>query len=161
MAEQPGMARQRLHTSWCTAHQPSWSSSFALQRHLLRYDTGIESREQLGQVVHVNAQLRPARLLPYSTDGIAAGHDPPAPPGQLARSASVVMVIQRRAAAASTLVRHGHREPREQLGQVVHVNAQLKPARLLRCSTDGSAAGHGPAAPPDQLTRSASLVLLI
>ena len=53
MPEQPGMTQQRLQTSWYTAHQPSCSSSFALQRHLLRYDTGIESREQLGQVVHV------------------------------------------------------------------------------------------------------------
>ena len=47
MAEQPGTARQRLQTSSYTAHQPCWSSSFALQRHLLRYDTGIESRYQL------------------------------------------------------------------------------------------------------------------
>ena len=47
------------------------------------------------------------------------------------------------------------------LGRVVHVDAQLQRVRLLRCSTDGRAAGHGPAAPPDQLARSASLVLLI
>ena len=93
MTEQPGTAQQRLQTSWCTAHQPSWSSSFALQRHLLRYDTGIESREQLGQVVHVNVQLKPSRLLRYSTDGRAAGHGPAAPPDQLAHSASVVLLI--------------------------------------------------------------------
>ena len=93
MAEQPCMAQQRLQTSWCTAHHSSCSSSFALQRHLLRYDTGIESREQLGQVVHVNAQLKPARLLRCSTDGRAAGHGPAAPPDQLARSASLVLLI--------------------------------------------------------------------
>ena len=95
MAEQPGMAQQRLQTSCYTAHHSSCSSSFALQRHLLRYDTGIESREQLGQVVvvHVNAQLKPSRLLRYSTDGGAAGHGPAAPPDQLAYSASVVLLI--------------------------------------------------------------------
>ena len=93
MAGQPGMTQQRLQASWCTAHHSSCSSSFALQRHLLRYDTGIESREQLGQVVHVNAQLKRARLLRCSTDGRAAGHGPAAPPHQLPRSASVVMVI--------------------------------------------------------------------
>ena len=93
MAEQPGTARQRLHTSWHKAHQSFWSSSFALQRHLLGYGTGIESREQLGQVVHVNAQLKPARLLRCSTDGRAAGHGPAAPPHQLAQSASVILVI--------------------------------------------------------------------
>ena len=63
MAEQPGTTHERLHTSWYTAHQSSWSSSVALQRHLLGYGTGIESREKLGQVVHINAQLKPARLL--------------------------------------------------------------------------------------------------
>ena len=93
MAEQPGTAQQRLQTSWCTVHHSSCSSSFALQRHLLGYDTGIESREQLGQVVHVNVQLKPARLLPYSTNGRAAGHGPAAPPHQLARSASLVLLI--------------------------------------------------------------------
>ena len=93
MAEQPGTAQQRLQTSWYTAHQPSWPSSFALQRHLLRYDTGIESREQLGQVVHVNAQAKPARLLAYTTDGNAAGHGPAATPDQLVHSASLVLVV--------------------------------------------------------------------
>ena len=44
MAEQPGTPRQRLQTSWQAAHHSSWSSSVALQRHLLGYDTGIESR---------------------------------------------------------------------------------------------------------------------
>ena len=93
MAEQPGMAQQRLQTSWHTAHHSAWSSSFALQRHRLGYGTGIGSREQLGQVVHVDAQLKPARLLRCSTDGRAAGHGPAAPPDQLARSASLVLVI--------------------------------------------------------------------
>jgi hypothetical protein len=97
MAEGLFTAQQRLSTSWHAAHHSSWSSSVALQRHLLGYDTGIESREQLGQVVHVNAQLKHARLLQYSTDGMAAGHGPAAPPHKLARSASLVMVIQRRA----------------------------------------------------------------
>ena len=87
------MAHQRLQTSWHTAHHSSCSSSFALQRHLLGYGTGIGSREQLGQVVHVDAQLKPARLLRCSTDGRAAGHGPAAPPDQLARSASLVLVI--------------------------------------------------------------------
>ena len=41
------MAQQRLHTSWQPAHHSSWSSSFALQRHLLSHGTGIESGEQL------------------------------------------------------------------------------------------------------------------
>ena len=93
MAEQPCTARHRLQTSWYAAHQSSCSSSFALQRHLLGYDLGIGSREQLGQVVHVDAQLKPARLLRCSTDGRAAGHGPAAPPDQLARSASLVLLI--------------------------------------------------------------------
>ena len=93
MAEQPGTAQQRLQTSWLAAHHSSCSSSVALQRHLRGYDTGIESREQLGQVVHVNVQAKPARLLAYSTDGRAAGHDPPATPVQLAHSASAVLII--------------------------------------------------------------------
>ena len=63
MAEQPGAAHQRRQTSGHAAQQSSWSSSFALQRHLLGYGTGIESREKLRHVVHVNAQLKPARLL--------------------------------------------------------------------------------------------------
>ena len=87
------MAQQRLHTSWHTAHHSSWSSSFALQRHLLRYDARIERREQLGQVVHVDAQLKPSRLLACSTDGRAAGHDPAATPDQLVHSASLVLLI--------------------------------------------------------------------
>ena len=92
MTEQPGTAPQRLQTSWYTAHQSSRSSSFVLHRRLLRYDTGIERCEQLGQVVHVNAQPKPARLLACSTDGRAAGHGPAAPPDQLVHSASVVHV---------------------------------------------------------------------
>ena len=93
MAAQPGTAQQRLQTSWHAAHQPSWSSSFALQRHLLRYDTGIESREQLGQVAHVNAQAKPSSLLRYSFDGRPAGHGQAAPSDHLARIASVDQVI--------------------------------------------------------------------
>ena len=93
MAEQPGTAQQRLQTSWHAAHHSSWSSSFALQRHLLGYGTGIESREKLGQVVHINAQPKPARLLAWSSDVRAAGHGPTATPDQLASSASLVMVI--------------------------------------------------------------------
>ena len=94
MSEQPGTAQQRLHTSWCTAHHSSCSSSFALQRHLLGYGTGIESREKLGQVVvHVNAQLKPARMLRCSSDVRAAGHGPAATPDQLVHSASLVLVI--------------------------------------------------------------------
>ena len=93
MAEQSGTSRQRLHASWHAAHQSSWSSSFALQRHLLGYGTGIGSREQLGQVVHVNAQAKPARLLAYSTDGSTVAHGLAATPDQLARSASLVLLI--------------------------------------------------------------------
>ena len=93
MAEQPGTAQQRLQTSWCTVHHSSWSSSFALQQHLLGYGTGIESREKLGQVVHVNAQLKPARLLRCTTNGSAAGHGPAATPRQLVHSAPLVLVI--------------------------------------------------------------------
>ena len=113
------------------------------------------------QVVQVDAQLKPARLLWYCIDGSAVGHGPAATPDQLARSASLVMVIQHRAEAASMWVRCGHREPYEQLVQVVHVDAQLKPARLLWYCIDGGAVGHGPAATPDQLARSASLVMVI
>ena len=88
------MAQQRLQTSWQAAHHSSWSSSFALQRHLLGYDTAIESREQLvHMVVHVDAQLKPSRLLACSTDGRAAGHDPAAPPDQLVHSAPLVLVV--------------------------------------------------------------------
>ena len=111
MAEQPGTAQQRLQTSWLAAHHSSCSSSVALQRHLRGDDTGIESRDPLGQVVHVDAQLKPSRLLWCSTDGRAAGHDPAATPDQLAHSASVVLTFWLRAAAASTPVRHGRREP--------------------------------------------------
>ena len=93
MAEQPGTAQQRLHTSWYAAHQSSCSYGIALQRHLLGYDLGIGRREQLGQAVHVDVQLKPSRLLRYSTDGRAAGHGPAAPPDQMARSASLVLVI--------------------------------------------------------------------
>ena len=63
MAEQPGTTQQRLQTSWCTVHHSSCSSSFALQQHLLGYGTGIESLDQLGQVVHVDAQLKLSHLL--------------------------------------------------------------------------------------------------
>ena len=93
MAEQPGMAQQRLQTSWHAAHHSSCSSSVALQRHLLGYGTGIESREQLGRVVHVDAQLQRVRLLRCSTDGRAAAHGPAAPPDQLACSTSLVLLI--------------------------------------------------------------------
>ena len=93
MAEQPGMAQQRLQTSWHAAHHSSRSSSFALQRHLLGYGTGIESREKLGQVVHVNAQLKLARLLAWSSDAGAAGHGPAPTPDQLVHSASVGLLI--------------------------------------------------------------------
>ena len=94
MAEQPGTAHERLQTSWYTAHQLSWSSSFALQRHLLRYDTGIESRDELVHVgVHVDAQLKPSRLLACSTDVRAAGHCPAPTPDQLVHSASVGLLI--------------------------------------------------------------------
>ena len=75
------------------AHHSSCSSSVALQRHLLGYGTGIESREQLGRVVHVDAQLQRARLLRCSTDGRAAGHGSAAPPHELTRSASLVLRI--------------------------------------------------------------------
>ena len=93
MAEQPGTAPQRRQTSWQEAHQSSCSSSFALQRHLLGYGTGIERCEQLGQVVHVDVQPKPARLLWCSTDGSAAGHDPAAPPDQLVQSAPLGMTV--------------------------------------------------------------------
>ena len=93
MAAQPGMAQHRLHTSWHAAQQSYCSPSFALQRHLLGYGTGIESREKLGQVVHVNAQLKPARLLAWSSDVGAAGHGPAPTPDQLVHSASLVLAI--------------------------------------------------------------------
>ena len=93
MSEQPGTAQQRLQTSWYPAHLPSWSSRLALQRHLLGYGAGIESREKLRQVVHVDAQLKPARLLAWSSDVRAAGHGPAATPDQLVRSAPLVLVI--------------------------------------------------------------------
>ena len=93
MAEQSGTTQQRLQTSWGTVHHSSCSSSFALQQHLLGYGTGIESLDQLGQVVHMDAQLKLSRLLRCSTDGRAAGHDPAAPPDQLVHSASLVLRI--------------------------------------------------------------------
>ena len=62
MSEQPGTAQHRLQTSWCTVHQSVCSSSFALQRHLPGYGTGIESREQLVQ--GVGARGRPAASRP-------------------------------------------------------------------------------------------------
>ena len=57
MAEQPGTAPERLQTGWYTVHQSSCSSSFALQRHLLGYGAGIESREQLGPVSYTHLTL--------------------------------------------------------------------------------------------------------
>ena len=57
------------------------------------YETGIESREQLAKVVHVDVRLKHPRLLRYSTDGSAVGHVPAPRAGQLARSASVVLVM--------------------------------------------------------------------
>ena len=93
MAEQPGMAQQRLQTSWHAAHHSSCSSSFALQRHLLGYGTGIERCEQLGQVVHVDVRLKHPRCLRCSTDGRAAGRGPAPPPDQLACSASAVLLM--------------------------------------------------------------------
>ena len=93
MPEQPGMAQHRLQTSWYAAYHSSWSSSVALQRHLLGYGTAIGRCEQLGQVVHVNAQLKPARLLAWSSDVRAAGHGPAATSDQLVRSAPLVLVI--------------------------------------------------------------------
>ena len=101
------------------------------------YETGIESREQLGRWVHVDARLEHPRLLRYSTDGRAVGHDPAAPPGQLARSASVVLAIHLRTAAAHPLMYETGIERREQLGRRVHVDARLEHTRLLRYSTDG------------------------
>ena len=122
------------------------------------YETGIESREQLGRVVHVDVRLKHPRLARYSTDGRAVGHVPAAPPRQLARSASVVLVMQHRAAAARPRMYETGIESREQLGRVVHVDVRLKHPRLLRYSTDGRAVAHVPAAPPGQLPRSASVV---
>ena len=122
------------------------------------YETGIESREQLGRVVHVDVRLKHPRSVRYSIDGRAVGHVPAAPPRQLARSASVVLVMQHRAAAARPRMYEPGIESREQLGRVVHVDVQLKHTRLLSCFTDGRTAGHGPAAPPGQLAHSASAV---
>ena len=94
MAEQPGTTPERLQTGWYTVHQSSCSSSFALQRHLLRYDTGIESRVMSScMVVHVDVQLKPSHLLRWSTDGRAAGHGPAATPHQLVHSASLGMTV--------------------------------------------------------------------
>ena len=127
------------------------------------YETGILSREQLGRcVVHVDGRLRPPHLLRYSIDGRAVGHVPLAPPGQLAHSASAVLVMLQRAAAARPLMYETGIESREQLGRcVVHVDVRLKHPRLLRYSIDGSAVGHAPPVPPGQLAHSASAVLVM
>ena len=88
------MAHQRLNTSWHAARQSSWSYTIALQRHLLEYDLAVAgAASSLGMRWHVDAQLNPARLLRYSTDGRAAGHDPGATPDRLVHSASVVLLI--------------------------------------------------------------------
>ena len=63
MAGQPGTTLKRLQAGWHAAHQPSWPSSIALQQHPSWHGTGTERREQLGRVVHVDVQLKPARLL--------------------------------------------------------------------------------------------------
>ena len=94
MAVQSGAGEQRDRLSSPAPRRSAWSWSIAPQRHIkLMYQTGIESREQLGRVVHVDVRLKHPRLLRYSTDGRAVGHVPAAPPGQLARSASVVLVM--------------------------------------------------------------------
>ena len=104
----------------------------AAAAHPLMYETGIESRDQLGQVVHVDVQLKHPRLRRYSTDGRAVGHVPAAPPGHLARSAPVVLVVHLRTAAAHPLMYETGIESREQLGRWVHVDARLEHPRLLR-----------------------------
>ena len=111
--------------------------------------------------MHVDVRLKHPRLLRYFTDGRAVGRAPAAPSDQLARSTSVVMIMKHRAAAAHPLMYETGIESREQLGRVVHVDVRLKHPRLLRYSTDGRAVGHVPAAPPGQLARSASVVLVM
>ena len=92
------MAQQRLQTSWYTAHHSSCSSSFALLRCSGIYSSTAQASRAVrssrtGVVVRVNAQLKRACLLRCSTDGGAAAHGPAAAPDQLARSASLVLVI--------------------------------------------------------------------
>ena len=112
-------------------------------------------------VVHVDAQLKPSRMLRWSTDGRAAGHGPAATPHQLARSASLVLVMQHLAAAAHPLMYETGIESREHLRRVVHVDVRLKHPHLLRYSTDGRAVGRMTQQPPRQLGRSASAVLVM
>ena len=161
MSEQPGMAQHRLQTSWCTVHQSVCSSSFALQRHLLGYGTGIESRDQL---VHGGARGCAAEALTLagmlhrcqssrawpSTDSRPAG-------------AQCISRSARLASRCSGIYSGTARASRAVISScmVVHVDAQLKPSRLLACSTDVRAAGHGPAPTPDQLVHSASVGLLV
>ena len=59
MAEQSGTAQQRIRASSHAAHPSPWSRSIAPQRHI-HSGTRWASRdaEQLGQVVHVDAQLK-------------------------------------------------------------------------------------------------------
>ena len=63
MSGQPGTTQQRLQAGWHAVHQPWWPSIIALQQHPSWHGTGIERREQLGRVMHVDVQLKPAQLL--------------------------------------------------------------------------------------------------
>ena len=161
MAGQPGTTQQRRQTSWCTVHHSSCASSVALQRHLLRYDTGIESRDQLvhggargcaveaftlAKVIH---RWQGSRARPSSASR-PAGAQCITRPAHLASRCSSIYSGTARASRASI-----------SSCMVVHVDAQLKLSHLLRCSTDGRAAGHDPAATPYQLARSAAVVLVI
>ena len=157
MAEQPGTAQQRLQTSWCTVHHSSCSSSVALQRHLLRYVTGIESRDQL---VHGGARRCAVEAVTLA-QVVYRWQSSRARPSSDSRPAGAQRIARRDrlASRCSGIYSGTARASRAVISScmVVHVDAQLKHARLLRWSSDGRAAGRGPAAPLDKPVHSASL----
>ena len=161
MAGQPGTTQQRLQASWCTVHHSSCSSSVALQRHLLRYDTGIESRDQL---VHGGARGCAVEAVTLAAV-LHRWQGSRAWPSSASRPAGAQRTTRhdRLASRCSGIYSGTTRASRAVISScmVVHVDAQLKLSHLLPCSTDGRAAGHGPAAPPDQLVHSAPLGMTV
>merc|ERR1712091_428210 len=81
-----------------------------LPEHEPRRQRGLSCCVPCGLEVLVDAQLKPPRLLRYSTDVRPAGHGPRAPPGRMAQSTTAHAAIWARALAASTQPRRVHRE---------------------------------------------------
>ena len=97
------MAHERLHASWRAAPQPTLSHVLMLKQQPPSHDMRMERPCASGwRGVRVDAQLKPSRLLWYSTDVRPAGHGPRAPPRRMPRSTTAHGAIFARALTAST-----------------------------------------------------------